>query len=61
MGKHLNPGTRRKGGGGEVKAKKTDGERKVRHQSRVARPKRPVVREGKALNDVEDERAWMDW
>jgi hypothetical protein len=51
----------RKGGVVEPLARKRGWERKVRHASRVARPKRPVVREGKTLDDLDDQRAWMDW
>ena len=43
----------------EMKARKTNGERKVRHQSRVEKLARmPRVRQGRLLHD---DRAWMDW
>lgn len=50
-----------KGKVSEPKPRKSGGERRVRHKSRVAKPKRPVVREGKSLDDNLDERAWLDW
>ena len=37
-------------------------ERKLRHQLRAELQKAiPRVKEGKPLNDLDDERAWMDW
>jgi hypothetical protein len=37
---------------------KTGQERRLRHATRVAKPRPPAVREGRALAD---ERAWTDW
>ena len=59
MGKHLHPGTRRKGEGGEPKAKKTNGERKVRHASRVEALK--AISKVKGGRLLDDDRVWMDW
>jgi hypothetical protein len=46
----------------EPKARKTNGERKVRHQSRVMKvARKPKVKEGQPLDDDPDERSWLDW
>jgi hypothetical protein len=43
----------------QVKARKTNGERKVRHASRVEKlAAMPKVKKGRLLDD---DRAWMDW
>ena len=48
-------------------ARKSAKERKLRRANRIARPRRPAVREGRPLGDDGaggrplDERAWMDW
>ena len=43
----------------EPKPRKTSGERRVRHRSRVGKLQRiPKVKEGRTLDD---DRAWMDW
>jgi hypothetical protein len=47
-----------KGQSEEPKRRKTSGERRLRHASRVAKPKRPVVMQGRSLDD---DRQWMDW
>ena len=52
-------------------ARKRKWERRLRHASRIAKPKRPLMREGKPLgddggegrilaDDLADQRAWMD-
>jgi hypothetical protein len=52
----------------EIKPKKPEplakraGERKLRHQSRVEKlAAKPRVKDGRPLNDLDDERQWMDW
>ena len=47
---------------------KRNWERRLRHASRIAKPKRPVVKEGRALDDdsaegrtLADQWAWTDW
>jgi hypothetical protein len=43
----------------ESKPKKTHGEKRVRHRSRVERLQRiPKMKEGRLLHD---ERSWTDW
>jgi hypothetical protein len=43
-------------------AKKAGWERKLRHQSRVEKLRElPKVKDGRPLNYLDDERAWMDW
>jgi hypothetical protein len=52
----------RKGGVVEPLARKRGWERKVRHAARVEKLKAlPKVKDGRLLDDAEDERAWMDW
>jgi hypothetical protein len=52
----------RKGGVVEPLVRKRGWERKVRHASRVEKLKAlPKVKDGRLLDDAEDERAWMDW
>ena len=41
-------------------ARKSGKEQKLRRLN-LSRPLRPAVREGKSLNDLSDQRAWMDW
>jgi hypothetical protein len=42
--------------------RKAKWERKIRHASRVEKFKElPRVKEGRLLDDLEDERAWMDF
>jgi hypothetical protein len=45
------------------RAKKTGKERAIRHASRVAKPRPLTIRDGRPLyrDDLEDERAWLDW
>ena len=50
---------KKNGKSGEPLARKTLKERKIRHRSRTEKLKaRPVVREGRLLDD---EREWLDW
>ena len=57
---HLNPN--RKGRSLEPLVRAAGWERKLRHQSRVEKSAAmPKVKDGRPLNDLDDERAWMDW
>ena len=45
----------------EPRARKRQKERAIRHASRISRPKPSVIRNGRPLGDLDDERAWLDW
>jgi hypothetical protein len=46
----------------EPLAKRAGWERKLRHQSRVEKlAAMPKVKAGRPLNNLDDQRQWMDW
>ena len=46
----------------EPLARRAGWERKLRHRSRVEKLRElPRVKDGRPPNDLDDERAWMDW
>ena len=58
----MHPSSTKKGKEQEPLARKSGWQRRFRHQSRVEKSKAyPRIKEGKPLDDLEDERAWMDW
>jgi hypothetical protein len=59
--RHLHASMKAKRQPQEPKARKTNGEKRLRHASKMAKRKRPFVREGRSLDDDLDERAWLDW